>query len=127
MNKEYIAAKGCLFFCPEKFPVSICQYWQPDVATPPPYKSSTGRNRCCLYPTCPQSSGLSASALPTSVPGRQLSCQYVWERRGGRVELNHCVINMCGWEVTGARQACKHLQLARAGLVNSSGDTKEAG
>lgn len=64
---------------------------------------------------------------PTSVPARQLYRQYVWERRGGGLELNHCVINMCGWEVTGARQACKHLQLARAGLVNSSGGTKEAG
>lgn len=34
----------------------------------------------------------------------------------GRIELNHCVINVCGWEVMGAQRARKHLQLARQSL-----------
>lgn len=35
---------------------------------------------------------------------------------GGRIELNHCVINVCGWKVMGAQRARKHLQLARQSL-----------
>lgn len=34
----------------------------------------------------------------------------------GRIELNLCVINVCGWEVMGAQRARKHLQLARQSL-----------
>lgn len=34
----------------------------------------------------------------------------------GRIDLNHCVINVCGWKVMGAQRARKHLQLARQSL-----------
>lgn len=93
---------------------------QPDLSPDNKFHRRWLASLMLLYIVCPQSSGLSASTV-ACVPAWQMPHQRRCEwcgggEVGGRIQLNHCVINMCGWELVGTQRACKHLQLARQSL-----------
>ena len=113
--------------------------WQPDAdavpsARPQPRRQApqavAGVPHPALLCSPSESSGLYAS-MAAAVPAWQMPCQLRCDRCGGggdcRMELNHCVINACGWKGDGGSAGTQTFTIVQVVLVNRSGSTKEAG
>lgn len=99
------------------------------VPAPPPDQSSTGCSRCCLYPICPQSSGLSASAVhlrasPTAVASVRLGAA---RGRGGTKSLCNQHVRLGGdggsagmqTFTVGPSRPCKQQRRYKRGRLNN--------
>lgn len=104
---------------------------------PPQDKSSTGRNRCCLYPICPQSSGLSASvadlrASLTAVPSVRLGAA---RGRSGTKSLCNQRVRLGGdggsagmqTFTIGPSRPCKQRRWYKRGRLNNWWDVRGSG